>query len=681
MLEVKQTIATKLKKTILILGMSVCIAGMLSVPSYADAKQIGTFAGHPLFDNPVSDVEITDGGANGIVKRSAPFASKYDPRTNQMVGKRVEDQGYTNTCWAFATIAAIESNLIKKGYEDENVNLSENHLAYFFYNRQTDPVGYTQGDNNLNIGSKDWAMNGGTLYGTALSLTTWAGVVKETASEDDGQGYYSPKVLPAGDCYKSDYRVANTYFYNYSVDTIKQAIMDYGAVASGIYMDEMYFNLRSGAYNCTKAGGNHAVTIVGWDDNYSRNNFIHQPSRNGAWIIKNSYGDYLGDGGYLYVSYEDKSLGEMAAFDMVKASDSYANNYQYDGTANPVAAWSIRNSATFANVFKVKGKQGYNEELKAVSVDVLTTNVRYSLQVYTGVTSGTNPTKGKKVFSTPQTGVLTNAGYNQISLTNPVTLTAGEKYSVVLTLSVSNGQMVAIGAEYNTDADWIRFAANVQTGQGYAYLNNKWYDMGKASDARQITGSTYISNLRIKAYTNDTTQKTSYKLSNKTLGISKGSSAKLAINITPSSVKRKITWSSSDPKVATVDSKGKVKAKAYGKATIKAKFVAGSKTKTLSCKVTVGPSSIKNFKVKGAKKKITVTWKKNSAASGYEVYYSNKKSGKFKALGTVKKNSTTKFTKKKLKQGTYYVKMRPYLLKNGKKLYGSYTAVKTVKVK
>lgn len=680
MLEVKPNIAIKLKKAFLTLGVSVCIAGMVNVPSYVAAKEIGTFAGHPLFDNPVSEIEITDGGSTGIVKRGASFDSKYDPRTNQMVGKRVEDQGRTNTCWAFATIAAIEGNLIKKGYENENVNLSENHLVYFFYNRQTDPVGYTKGDKNINAGG-NWYMNGGTLYGTALSLTTWAGVVKETASEDDKEGYYSPKVLSAGDCYKSDYRVANTYFYNYSVDTIKQAIMDYGAVASGIYMGEAYLNMKTGAYNCTIEKANHAVTIVGWDDNYSRNNFNYKPAHNGAWIVKNSYGDYVGDGGYLYVSYEDKSLQEIIAFDMVKSSESYANNYQYDGTANPAVAWQIRNSATFANVFKVKGKQGYNEELKAVSVDVLTTNVRYSLQVYTGVTSSTNPTKGKKMFSTPQTGILTNAGYNQISLKTPVTLTAGEKYSIVLTLSVNYGQTVAIGAEAYTNAGWIQFNTNVKTGEGYAYLNSKWYDMGKMSDVIKVTGDNSLSNLRIKAYTDNTKQKTTYKLNNKNLDISKGSSAKLSVNITPSSVKRKITWSSSDKKVATVDSKGKVKAKAYGITTIKAQFVAGSKTKTLSCKVTVGPSKIKSVKVKGAKKKIIVTWKKNSTASGYEVYYSKKENGKYKTLGTVKNNSKTQLTKNKLKQGTYYVKMRPYLLQNGKKLYGSYTAVKSVKVK
>lgn len=672
------------KRTLLTLGLGLCIAGMGVFPSYAASKQVGTVAGHPIFDNELWGTEISDGGDTTLTRRGASFATKYDPRTTKMVSKRVEDQGSTNTCWAFSTIAAIEGNLIKKGYENENVNLSENHLAYFFYNRATDPIGYTAGDTNLNRNST-WVMNGGTLQGTALALSTWSGVVKETVLEDDASGQYSPKALPASDCYKSDYKVANTYFFNYNVNTVKQAIMDYGAVASGIYMDESYWNLTTGAYYYPKADGNHAVAIVGWDDNYSKNNFLGscQPKNNGAWIVKNSYGTMyqgkpLGDYGYMYVSYEDASLREIVAYDMVKASQSYANNYQYDGTANPALSWRFGSGTTYANVFKTKAsKSGYNEVLKAVSVDVLTTNVKYSLQIYTGVTSTSNPTTGKAMFSKPQTGTLSKAGYNQIVLKTPVTLTAGEKYSVVITLSAVNGGAVSMACESQYNAGWISFSTAVGKAQGYIYMNKRWYDCGDYLDL----GAGNTCNLRIKAYTDNTAQKTTYKLSSKTLGISKGSSSTLSLKITPSSVKRKVTWTSSNKKVATVSSSGKVKAKAYGTATIKAKFVAGSTTKTLSCKVTVGPSKVKNLKVQGGKKKITVTWKENNAASGYVIYYSKDKSSGYKTLATITSKTKTKYTKKKLAKGTYYVKMRPYLKKGGKKLYGSYTAVKKVTVK
>ncbi len=670
------------KKIFILAGVWVCFTGSLNV--CAAGKQVGTFAGHPVFDNEMSGIEIQDGGESGLQRRGAAFPSRLDPRSNGTVAKVVEDQGETNTCWAFATIAAIESNLIKKGYADENINLSENHLAYFFYNRQNDPLGYTEGDKN-NIGrNSTWDMNGGTLYGTALALNTWSGVVNEGADEDKN-GMYAPKNLPAQDCYKSDYRVLGSYFYNYRENTVKQAIMDYGAVAIGICWSSAFFNERSNAYFCwdEDAIGNHAVAIVGWDDNYSWNELDprHRPEKNGAWIVKNSYGANFGEGGYIYVSYEDKSLEEVVAYDMAPAAQSYTNNYQYDGSANPAAYWQFSQNATVANVFNVKGSgQGYNEVLKAVSIDLLTTNVRYSLQIYAGVT-GADPTNGTKMLSQPQTGLLVNGGYNRIELNTPVTLAAGEKYSVVFTLSTGGGADVCVGADGTQNASWINFVAKVKSGQGYAYANGRWYDMGKVSDVLQSTGTFSLSNFRIKAYTDNTTEKPSYKLSEKSIGISRGGTAKLSLQVTPSSVKRTVTWSSSDKKVATVSSSGKVKAKAYGTATIKAKFVAGSKTKTLTCKVTVGPSKVKGFKVKAGKKKITVTWKKNNAASGYVIYYSQKKNSGYKKLGTVNNNKTVKLSKGKLKKGTYYVKMRPYLSRNGKKLYGSYTAVKTVKVK
>lgn len=667
------------KKVILFTGIAVCAIGSMSVET--QAKQVGTVYGHPIFDNKFGGIEITDGGSDtDITNRRTSYAVKYDPRENGMV-TAVEDQGSTNTCWAFATNAAIEANLMKKGYETGSVNLSENHLAYFYYNRQVDALGYTQGDQNLISTFTTWSMNGGTLQGTALALSTWAGVVKDTVptSEDDATGAYAPvDIMDKSICYKSDYVVKNVYMYNYSVNTVKQAIMDYGAVASGIYMDN-YFSLNGQAYYYPYEDGNHAVAIVGWDDTYSRMNFdgAAMPSIDGAWIVKNSWGTSEHDGGYMYVSYEDKSLCEIVAYDMMPASERNDNNYQHDGTANPAYSLSKDGSITAANVFKVKGSSaGYNEILEAVSVYTYTTNVNYSVQIYTGVTSSTNPTKGKAMFSKPKKGMFVNAGYNRVELDTPVTLTAGEKYAVVITLSAANGGKVSLGVEADYQDPNFTFLADVGAGEGFLKHNGEWYDYG---DVYSV-GYNNICNLRIKAYTSNTAQKTSYKLSSKSLNISKGSSTKLSLEINPSSVKRKVTWSTSNKKVATVSSSGKVTGKGYGKATIKAKFVAGSKTKTLKCTVTVGPSKIKSFKVQGAKKKITVTWKKNNAASGYEISYSKKKDSGYKKLTTIKSGSTTKYSKS-FKKGTYYVKMRPYITKDGKKLYGSYTSAKKVKVK
>lgn len=99
-----------------------------------------------------------------------------------------------------------------------------------------------------------------------------------------------------------------------------------------------YYGKNHEAYNCNSARqtANHIVAIVGWDDSYSKDNFNSgsRPSRDGAWIVKNSWGNQEGSNGYTYISYEDKSLCEFVAGQFVKASE-YKYNYFYDGSANP----------------------------------------------------------------------------------------------------------------------------------------------------------------------------------------------------------------------------------------------------------------------------------------------------------------------------------------------------------
>lgn len=685
-----------LKKAMLFLGVGVLSLGMFSNNAYA--KELGAL-NVELDPDVYQGVNIEDLGNYVSVQRSGTgLPTTYDPRINGMIAGHVENQGNHSNCWAFAAVAAMESNLIKKGYTDSSINLSENHLTYFFYNRVKDPVGYTEGDQNIPM-YYFWADNGGTVQGTALSLTTWSGTVKETIPEDDAAGLYVPKSLEDSECYKSDYRVANTYFYNYDVNTIKQAVMDYGAVAIGFHMDQYcywtsdeksYYAPVNDNYHEHEGAGGHAVTIVGWDDTYSQDNFVDgaKPSSPGAWIVKNSYGAAHGDGGYMYISYEESTISDIAAYDMVSAADSYDCNYQYDGSGALGIYYYQPSGSSVANVFRVKSST-YNEELKAVAINVLSTNVNYTVEIYTGVT-GASPTSGKSVYK--QSGTITKAGYNQIKLDKAITLAAKEKYAVVIKLTAPNGGNIKVACDASMNGGWVYFQNNVGSGQSYVKMGNKWYDTGKESGASKVAiygddvkgnavaiGYAY-SNARIKAYTDNTTQKTTYKLSSKSVGVSKGSTVKLSLRANPSSVQRKVTWSSASKKIATVSSSGKIKGKAYGKTTIKAKFAAGSGTKTLKCTVTVGPSQVKSLKVKGAKKKITVTWKKSSAASGYEISYSKKKDSGYKTLTTVKSGSTTKYSGK-LKKGTYYVKMRPYITKDGKKLYGSYTSAKSVKVK
>ena len=95
------------------------------------------------------------------------------------------------------------------------------------------------------------------------------------------------------------------------------------------------------------------------------------------------------------------------------------------------------------------------------------------------------------------------------------------------------------------------------------------------------------------------------------------------------------------------------------------------------------PKSAKIKKVKPAKKAVSVEWKKVSGVKGYQIQVAtDKKFKKNKKTATVKKQKTTKVTIKKLKaKKKYYVRIRTYKTVNGKKIYSSWSKVKSVKTK
>ena len=93
--------------------------------------------------------------------------------------------------------------------------------------------------------------------------------------------------------------------------------------------------------------------------------------------------------------------------------------------------------------------------------------------------------------------------------------------------------------------------------------------------------------------------------------------------------------------------------------------------------------STKIKKVKGSKKAIAVQWVKTKGVKGYQIQVAtNKKFKKNKKTVNIKKQKTTKTTVKKLKaKKKYYVRIRTYKIVNGKKVYSSWSKVKSVKTK
>ena len=112
---------------------------------------------------------------------------------------------------------------------------------------------------------------------------------------------------------------------------IKRAIMNFGGVLSSFLYDDEYISEDEKNYcnieDFGLFGPNHAIKIIGWDDNYSKTNFKDQPKNNGAFIVQNSWGEDWGDNGLFYMSYEDVYAGNNSV--AVTDIDNFQEKYLF----------------------------------------------------------------------------------------------------------------------------------------------------------------------------------------------------------------------------------------------------------------------------------------------------------------------------------------------------------------
>lgn len=363
------------------------------------------------------------------------------------------DQNPYGTCWAFSSIGLSEFDLINDGSFNKDIDLSELQLAYFVFNSVTDPLGGTAGDycKYYNNNASDIYLNYGGNYEWSMNrLMQWSGVATEASVPYDN----ASSVLASGmdSKYAYDYDVAqlrSAYMINIKKqpEAVKRAIKEHGAVGVNYthYSSAMknLYNAPKSYYDYEgiKAGsgdGGHAVMIVGWDDNFSKDNFNNKPQNDGAWLVRNSWGNYFD---YFWMSYDTQSLTDTAyVFDF--SADKYDNNYQLDGGITTQKNPYYKGAA---NVYTVPVKEGVESEtLKAVSVSFThEANVPYTIDIYTDLTDKDNPLSGNKVDTI--TGTTSYAGVYTINLNNKnVKLKPGSSYSVV----VNTGNKIALDWEY-----------------------------------------------------------------------------------------------------------------------------------------------------------------------------------------------------------------------------------------
>lgn len=482
------------------LTAAVMLSAVYGIQEPVYAQKTGGYRESPNSE----DVPVVTENRSALKKASA-IPSAYMNKLSELTIRypQVRDQGKYDTCWAFSAIGLAEFDLIADNQTaDKSIDLSELQLAYFTYHNAEDPLGGTFGDSLNIMNHKSYLTMGGNLDFASRTLLQWEGVT------DENRVPYAiaPTTTTLAKSYAFDQDVAhlqNVYIINIHKNAaqVKQEIMNHGAAGVGLYMDGTASYVGSAVYAedgetvatyyCPSASApsNHAVNIVGWDDNFPAASFNNKPAGNGAWLCRNSWSDKTENSinSYFWLSYYDKSMEDAAWIFDFESADNYDYNYQYDGGAD---VGKLMGTPTAANIFQAKAAD--NELIRAVSLSLSKdANVPYTIRVYTNLTNLHNPKSG--VLAAKVSGTTSYAGTHTISLNQAVSVPKGMYYAIVVSLQKSNA---GLDMEYAVSDSSLSSKVYCDYNQSFLYRYGSWEDVADLS-------SSYggrIGNVCIKAY-------------------------------------------------------------------------------------------------------------------------------------------------------------------------------------
>ena len=393
---------------------------------------------------------------------------------------------------------------------DLDLNLSEYHLAYYTYTDAYDAEGMLTGDKTYFLSSHsngNFLEAGGTGELVSYPLMRWTGLADES---DPALMYSSANSAGLGSEHAYQNNVAHVtsvkHFFGSNIDEVKRHIMEHGAGSMGVRISNAAgtgyhggVNLSNGTICWIQSAvayqdpgfyyADHDVTVVGWDDTFSKTNFNQgfRPQNDGAWIVKNSWGTDIGVDGYFYVSYEDSATcASYISFFTVEDVDNYDHNYQYDGSGNYYNSEEMVTGDSIAQVFTANG----NETLEAVALALYGDNTDYVISVYTGC-SVDDPSSGTPVGTAE--GNFDYWGYQTIKLDHPVTLTPGERFAIVIRFSGND-----INVAYDTTIQEDQYYH-----MGLVHMTHPNTSYFKGVNDSSWTNKSGDGNYRVKVFTRD----------------------------------------------------------------------------------------------------------------------------------------------------------------------------------
>lgn len=420
-----------------------------------------------------SGLEAREGAVSYLPDQGKPaeepvaLPSAYDLRSVISVPE-VPDQGNFGTCWAFAALTALETSMP----EGSRVSLAADHMSL---------------KNSFLAGQ-----NEGGEYSMAMAyLLAWQGPV---AAEEDpyGDGKSPEGLLPV--CHVQEIRILPEK----DRERIKQAVFTSGGVQSSLYVpmenpserEEYYRTDTSALYYDGEKEPNHDVVIIGWDDNYPKENFRKQPERDGAFLCMNSWGSSFGDNGCFHVSYEDTRLGiHNVLYSGVEPADNYDRLYQTD-----LCGWTGQlgygsSAAWFTNVYEAKQE----ERISAAGFYATMENTSYRIYTASELPPESSGTAGMSLALAKRKpaaeGTLREAGFYTIPFDEEIRVAGGSRFAVIVEIDTP-GAVQPVAIEYQAGKRTEN--VDITDGEGYISFNGTIWKRAEKEENCNLCLKVYI---------------------------------------------------------------------------------------------------------------------------------------------------------------------------------------------
>lgn len=440
-------------------------------------------------DEAGNEVDFSGDAADGrqrsdrLRKRDAALPASYNAVEDNVV-TGIKNQGITGCCWAFGALKSLESSSIRKGLlEPDGADFSENHLAWYSYNRMEEAGHPLYGDGRYVFNDEEIYDQGGNFYTAAATLANWWGAVEEQdapfmADTFDNVTEMTAFMLSADESLRTEsvVHLLNTVNYDGAdISEKKRAVMKNGSMSVSLYFDDMNIYESDGRYSMYQniyddKHANHVVTIVGWDDNFSSFESM-PPEGKGAWLIANSYGSEWGDDGYFWVSYYDDSLCEFVTFE-ADSKDNYDTNFGYDGAGYESILVSDED-ASFANVFTNTGS--VPQKISAAAFYTVTDGQEYEVSIYRKLNTK-NPADGLKADSCTTRGTIDYNGFHTVPLNDSIIIAPGESFSVIVKFFCSDNSVYIPIEGTNSDDKECSFGSMPDQSFLYNSDDDTWMD-------------------------------------------------------------------------------------------------------------------------------------------------------------------------------------------------------------